>query len=266
MEEAVRRELAARRGECYVALGESEPELMEALGERARVVRPVDREGPGRVALDVPGAVVSGDRAYLENQLVVDGESVEPGMYGRTAVLEPLKSTLERLWRTAIPQEDISSETWEARRDAAAAYAEYRFGERGSGGLRAEFSEGYGEQAPDLSRIEEEFWSHIDARGLAALVDDIDPVALRTGLGDLVPGPRGVPLPEPSEELVDGLRCVDSSVLREGIEVAGGLSTKLVGDSYAEGLVLVVSSLLVPRPRRDVLFAAGADTVAEARG
>lgn len=263
MHPAVRRELAARRGECYVALREPDPNLLEALGDRTRVIRPVYSSGPGRVTLEVPGAVVSGERAYLEDRLVVDGEAVAQGVYGRTAVLEPLKVSLERLWRTGVEPKGLPSDGWAARREAAAAYAEYRFGERGSGGLRSMFASGYGESAPDLSDAERELWRHVEPRGLAAFMDGVEPVALRTDLGDLVPGPRGFRLPEPSTDLVEELRGADPDVLGRGVEAVGGISRKLTGDSMEEGLVLVVSSLLVPRPRRDALFAAGAATVAE---
>lgn len=262
MHPAIRRELAARRGECYVALREPDPELLEALGDRARVIRPVyGAGGPGRVTLEVPGAAISGDRAYIEDRLVLEGETVEQGVYGRTAVLEPLKASLERLWRTGVEPGDLPG--WEARREAAAAYAEYRFGETEAGGLRSEFASAYGESAPDLSDAERELWSHVEPRGLAAFVDALEPEALRTDLGDLVPGPRGFRLPEPSTDLVEELRGADPDVLGRGVEAVGGISRKLTGDSVAEGLVLVVSSLLVPRPRRDTLFVAGAATVAE---
>lgn len=272
LREEVRRELTAQDGDAVLAL-EDPGELTELLGD-ARVVVPPGSEAEGRVALGVPDAAVVGERAVLQKPLTVGGERLEPGVYARSSVLDPLRESLERLWSRAVEPGDLPGEEWAARRAAAEAYVIWRLPRPGGsalpGGLEElveAFRSGYG-GSKESTELEKGFWLSVDPDGLKEYVDGLDPGSLRVDRFSVLLSP---------ESLMDGAETpAVPDPLRESLEEwargadpgsAGPLAGRISRPSVERGMALVASSLLADSPSwSDALFEAGAASVLEALG
>lgn len=263
-------------GDALVALEEPDKELTRLLGDRAKVVKPYPGGPGGRVALSVLDAAVVGRRAYLGSPLRFE-ERVEPGVYARRSVVEPLRREMEGLWRISPEHGELPGESWRAKRRVAEAYARWRFprGERSLPDrlqeLREEFRRGYVGSKDHLTRVEGGFWSRVDAGGLGTFIDDVE-VAPRVDRLDLMAPEKSLPgEPEPSAELLESLMnwaAEAEEEVRRAAPASGLAARRLAVDGSAgRGLLLVVASLLEDSPSwRDSLFAAGATVLLESVG
>lgn len=268
MEPEVLSELAAQSGEALVAL-EEPGELVEHLGDRAKVVRPLGASvDPGeKVSLAVLDAAVVGGRALIMSPLDVDG-GVEPGVYGRREVVTPVRDGLRRLWSVSPEPSDLPEEGWAAKREAARSYLSWRAQRfevelpEAIEKVRRGFREGYEEGSEHLEEAERGFWKRVDVDGIRRFLDTMDTSMIGRGRSGYLVDPATRPGGEVTADLIGSLDAWIRELgpeLEAAVDASGPVARRISRDtSVGRGIALIAASLAEESPSwRDALFGAG---------